>query len=84
MRCPARAARVPFDQPGLQHARRDALAWWIALQSVVCVSTLSLESVHYAGAITVARHGDLFDNDPFARLLAATVIATGLFSTPAR
>jgi len=76
------AARVQFDQPEVQQARRDALAWWIPLlgESLVCISTFSVDSVHCAGAITVARRPNLFDDDPFARLFAPTVVATGLFS----
>lgn len=79
---PDDAARVPFDQPEVQQARRDALAWWIPLlgDSLVCVSTLSLDSVHCAGAITVARRPDRFDDDPFARLFVPTVTATDLFT----
>jgi len=75
-------ARLPFDQPEVQQARRDALAWWIPLlgDSLVCLSTLRLDGVYCAGAVTVATHPGHFDDDPFARLFAATVITTGLFS----
>jgi len=38
---------------------------------------------HCAGAITVARDPDLFDQDPFARLFAGTTVLTGLFSVVA-
>ncbi|MEA2478573.1 MAG: hypothetical protein QOJ07_495 [Thermoleophilaceae bacterium] len=74
-------ARIPFDQPEVQQARRDALAWWIPLlgDDLVCVSTLSLDSVHYGGAVTVARSAAAFGDDPFARLFPGTVVATGLF-----
>jgi len=63
-------ARIPYDQPEIQLARADALAWWIPLlgDSLVCLTTLSLDAVHYGGAITVARDRDRFRADPFARL----------------
>lgn len=79
---PDGAARIPFDQPEVQQVRRDALAWWIPLlgAALVCVSTFSIDSVHYAGAVTVARRADLFGDDPFARLFPGTVVLTGLFS----
>lgn len=75
-------ARVPFDQPEVQEARRAALAWWIPMlgDAFVCISTLSLDSVHCAGAITVARHPELFDNDPFARLFPGKTVRTDLFA----
>lgn len=40
---------VPFDFPEVQQARRDALAWWIDLlgDSLVCVTTLAADPVHY-------------------------------------
>jgi hypothetical protein len=79
---PDPAARIPFDQPEVQQARRDALAWWIGLlgDDLVCLSTLALDAVHYGGAITVARSPALFAHDPFARLFAGTVVATDAFS----
>ena len=75
-------ARIPFDQPEVQEARRAALAWWVPMlgDALVCLSTLSVDSVHCAGAVTVARHRDLFDQDPFARLFAGTTVRTDLFS----
>ena len=78
-------ARIPFDQPEVQEARRAALAWWIPLlgDALVCLSTFSLDTVHCAGAITVARHSHLFDQDPFARLFAGTAVPTDLFSVVA-
>lgn len=77
------AARIPFDQPEVQAARRAALAWWIALlgDSLVCLSTFSVDSVHCAGAVTVARSAQLFTHDPFARLFPGTIVPTGLFSS---
>lgn len=76
------AARIPFDQPEVQAARRDALAWWIPLlgDSLVCLSTFSVDSVHCAGAVTVAWDPEHFGQDPFARLFAGTTVRTGLFS----
>lgn len=75
-------ARIPFDQPEVQQARRDALAWWIGLlaDDLVCLSTLALDGVHYGGAITVARSPALFGHDPFARLFPGTVMAADDFS----
>lgn len=74
-------ARVPFDQPEVQEARRAALAWWIPMlgDALVCLSTFSLDSVHCAGAVTVARHPHFFDQDPFARLFEGTTVSTDLF-----
>ena len=78
-------ARIPFDQPEVQEARRNALAWWIPLlgDALVCLSTFSIDSVHCAGAVTVARHPDLFDQDPFARLFPGTVVSSDLFGVVA-
>lgn len=78
---PAESATIPFDQPEVQQARRDALAWWIPLlgDAFVCVSTFSVSSVHYAGAVTVATRPELFGDDPFARLFGGTVVRTDLF-----
>ena len=79
---PSNTARIPFDQPEVQEARRAALAWWIPMlgEALVCLSTFSVDSVHCAGAITVARRDDLFGDDPFARLFPGTVVPTDLFS----
>ncbi len=54
---PDPGAFLLFDAPEVQQARRDALAWWIALlgDALVCLSTLTLDASHYGGAITVAR-----------------------------
>ena len=75
-------ARLPFDTPEVQQVRRDALAWWIPLlgDSLVCMTTLALDSVHYGGAITVASDPSLFGHDPFARIFPGTVVETELFS----
>lgn len=80
---PGEGARMPYDQPEVQQARRDALAWWIPLlgEDLVCLSTLSLDAVHLGGAITVARSPRHFRDDPFARLFPATTVRTSLFST---
>jgi hypothetical protein len=74
-------ARIPYDQPEIQLARADALAWWIPLlgDSLVCLTTLSLDAVHYGGAITVARNADHFRADPFARLFPGRLVRTDLF-----
>lgn len=74
-------ALVPFDQPEVQQVRRDALAWWIPLlgDSLVCLTTLVVDSVNYGGAITVATDPALFDSDPFARIFPGTVVETDLF-----
>jgi hypothetical protein len=47
--------------------------------SLVCLTTLALDSVNYAGAITVARDPSLFGEDPFARIFPGTAIPTDLF-----
>jgi hypothetical protein len=75
-------AALPFDFPEIQRVRQDALAWWIPLlgESLVCLTTLALDSVNYGGAITVARDPSFFAEDPFARIFAGTVVRTDLFS----
>ena len=75
-------AKLPFDLPEIQQARRDALGWWIPLlgDSLVCLSTLAVDSVNYGGAVTVARDPFRFDDDPFARIFPGTVVRTSLFS----
>jgi hypothetical protein len=62
------AARLPFDTPEVQQARREALAWWIPLLggSLVCLTTLAADLVHYGGAVTVATDRAFFADDPFA------------------
>jgi len=74
-------AAVQFDQPEVQHARREALAWWIPRlgDSLVCLSTLTLDSVRCGGAVTVARDPALFAEDPFARLFPGIVVRTDMF-----
>jgi hypothetical protein len=76
------AAALRYDEPEFQAARRDALAWWIALVGAdfVCLTTLSVDSSRTAGAITVARSADRFGDDPFARLFPGTTVATDLFA----
>ena len=75
------AARVPFDFTEVQQARRDALGWWIGLlgDSLVCLTSLAVDAVHYAGAVTVARDPALFASDPFARIFPGTIVRTDLF-----
>jgi hypothetical protein len=74
-------ARLPFDFPEVQQVRRDALAWWIPLlgDAFVCLTTLAVDSVHYGGAITVAREPGRFRDDPFARIFRGTVVRTDVF-----
>ncbi len=76
-----RDAALRYDEPEVQQARRDALAWWIPLlgDSLVCLTTLSLDAVGYGGAITVARDPDRFRADPFARIFPGRVVRTDLF-----
>jgi hypothetical protein len=75
-------AGLRFDEPEVQQARRDALAWWIPLlgDGFVCLSTFALDASRFAGAVTVARERRWFDCDPFARLFPGTVVPSDLFS----
>jgi hypothetical protein len=77
-----RDAALRFDEPEVQQARRDALAWWVTLlgDDLVCLTTFALDASRYGGAMTVARRPDRFGADPFARLFPGTVVATDLFS----
>lgn len=79
---PDPAARLRYDEPEVQQARRDALAWFIPLlgPALVCLTTIALDASHMAGAITVARDPSRFADDPFARLFAGTIVETDLFS----
>jgi hypothetical protein len=74
-------AKLPYDQPEIQAGRRDALAWWIPLlgDTLVCLTTLAVDTVDYGGAITVAMDPSRFDEDPFARIFPGTVVETELF-----
>jgi hypothetical protein len=74
-------ATLRFDEPEVQQARRDALAWWIPLlgEALVCVSTFAIDASLCAGAVTVARDPTRFEDDPFARLFPGTVVRTDLF-----
>ncbi len=74
-------ARIPFDQPEVQQVRRDALAWWIPLlgSELLCLSTLSLDAVHFGGAITVTKSPMNFADDPFARLFPGRVVRSDIF-----
>jgi hypothetical protein len=78
---PDRDAALRFDEPEVQQARRDALAWWIPLLGTdyVCLSTFAIDASRYGGAITVARDPSRFGEDPFARLFPGTVAQTDLF-----
>lgn len=65
--------RVAFDDPAVQQARRDALAWPCA----DAVSTLLRDNSHFEGAITVARGSDAprrLLQDPFARVFPARLL----------
>jgi hypothetical protein len=72
---------IPYDFPEIQQARRDVLAWWIALlgDAFICVTTLALDSVHCVGAITVATDGSRFADDPFARIFPGEIVQSDLF-----
>jgi len=74
-------AKLPYDEPEIQAVRRDALAWWIPLlgDTLVCVTTLAVDTVNYGGAITVATDPSQFDLDPFARIFPGSVVETELF-----
>jgi hypothetical protein len=74
-------APTPFDQPEIQQARRDVLAWWVGLlgDAFVCVTTLALDSVNCVGAITVATNPTRFADDPFGRIYPGEVHVTDLF-----
>ena len=43
---PDRGAALRFDEPEVQQARRDALAWWVTLlgDDLVCLTTLALDA----------------------------------------
>lgn len=75
------SAALRFDEPEVQQARRDALAWWIPLvgDDYVCLSTFSLDASRFAGALTVARDPTWFGEDPFARLFPATIVRVDFF-----
>jgi hypothetical protein len=74
-------AALPFDDDSVQAARRDALAWWIPLlgDTLVCLTTLAVDSVRYGGAVTVTTDPRAFVDDPFARIFPGTVVRTDLF-----
>ena len=75
-------AALRFDEPEVQQARRDALAWWIPLLAAdfVCLSTFALDASRCAGAVTVARRPTHFGHDPFARLFPPTSVRVDFFS----
>jgi hypothetical protein len=78
---PDRGAALRYDEPEVQQARRDALAWWIPLlgDAFVCLSTFALDASRCGGAVTVAREPSRFADDPFARLFPGTVVETDIF-----
>ena len=81
---PGGDAALRYDEPEVQQARRDVLAWWIPLlgDSLVCLTTFALDASRCAGAMTVARDPSCFGDDPFARLFPGTVVETGLCEVP--
>ena len=67
-------ARLLFDDPAVQQARRDVLA----RRPFDAVTTLLRDSSHFAGAITVARGAEQLArlrDDPFGRLFPARIVA---------
>jgi hypothetical protein len=75
-------AAMRYDEPEVQQARRDALAWWIPMLGIdlVCISTFSLDESRCAGAVTVAAKPREFAQDPFARLFPGTIVRADIFS----
>jgi hypothetical protein len=73
---------IRFDEPEIQQARRDVLAWWLPLMGarLVCFTTLVVDESRCGGAVTVATSPAFFGSDPFARLFSATVVETDLFA----
>jgi len=78
---PDRSAALRYDEPEVQQARRDALAWWIPMlgDALVCLTTFALDASRCAGAITVARDPTRFAADPFARLFPGTIVRSDVF-----
>jgi hypothetical protein len=78
---PDRSAALRYDEPEVQQARRDALAWWIPLlgDAFICLTTFALDASRCGGAVTVAREPTRFADDPFARLFPGTVVETDIF-----
>jgi hypothetical protein len=73
---------IRFDEPEIQQARRDVLAWWLPLlgDELVCFTTLALDASRCGGAITVATSARFFEDDPFARIFPGTIVETDLFA----
>lgn len=63
---PDEDATVPFDDPSVQGARQDALAWWIPLlrPTLVCLTTLGVDESRCAGAMTVVTDDRHLAEDP--------------------
>jgi hypothetical protein len=78
---PEPSAALRYDEPEVQQARRDVLAWWIPLlgDDLICLTTFALDASRCAGAMTVARDPGKFNDDPFARLFPGTVVRTDEF-----
>jgi hypothetical protein len=75
-------AAMRYDEPEVQQARRDALAWWIPMlgNDLICISTFSLDESRCAGAVTVAADPGQFNQDPFARLFPGAIVRADIFS----
>lgn len=75
-------AALRFDEPEVQQARRDALAWWIPLvgDDLICISTFALDASRCAGAVTVARRANCLEQDPFGQLFRPTVVPVDFLS----
>lgn len=73
-------ATIPFDQPEVQQARRDALAWWIPMlgPKLICISTLAVDESRYGGAVTATSEPVDWSADPFARLFGGKVLRSNL------
>jgi len=78
---PDRSAALRYDEPEVQQARRDALAWWIPLlgDAFVCLSTFALDASRCGGAVTVAREPSRFEDDPFTQLFPGTIVESDIF-----
>jgi hypothetical protein len=70
---PPSGVRLPFDDPAVQHARRDVLLH----RFPAGVSTLLRDDSHFEGAITVARspaETRRLHDDPFARIFPTRLL----------
>ncbi len=69
---PPEGVRLLFDDLAMQQARRDVLA----RQPFDAITTLLSDSLHFEGALTVARGAqiDRLVDDPFARVFPARIL----------